>query len=459
MVIQNYLHLINQDLTNTLLFNTLLRDNYVMRACKHFYTGWAGGTMPVPREAGEAINMQSGGNLVPLADLQIDQLFEGTITGHKQLHMGMIVYARDTILHSKKAKIPEDTFYRIKIMELLMRQKARFQFNFSHQILTGNALAKLTAAGTSNTGVLTVDKPQNLSVGQKLILKGAGGSPPANETLWIRYIDMNAKTVTVATSKSLATTDTADKSSFITGSTIHSPGDETDTNTFKSIPSQILPASHPEGDATIFGVTKANYPILQATYLDDSMNTNTRQGLLDRVFDTVQNFITLGQPYKMTPTGKLNNETGKIKRMGRGSGNPIDVVMSLGMMNVFRKLFFADRSKYFRATSGDVNFFDGKNFRVCGPDNRDLIFRGIPGMRDDMIYFFGEDVFFFPTWNFIDPYVSPDGNKWYESRHDTNGYSYVTDLYLWGEFVVKRPAGCAVLFGLNDPNDSSNYAS
>ena len=83
-------------------------------------------------------------------------------------------------------------------------------------------------------------------------------------------------------------------------------------------------------------------------------------------------------------------------------------------------------------------------------DNSLVRFVGVKGMREDLIYIMGKNTTRFASLDFIKPYVDPNGDKWHKIRNDTNGYKYICDFVLYGDFILKRPAGCAVLYGIKD---------
>lgn len=43
---------------------------------------------------------------------------------------------------------------------------------------------------------------------------------------------------------------------------------------------------------------------------------------------------------------------------------------------------------------------------------------------------------------------SPDGLKYYTIRHETNGYAYLTDLVLRGDFIYRNPASATVIHSI-----------
>ena len=128
--------------------------------------------------------------------------------------------------------------------------------------------------------------------------------------------------------------------------------------------------------------------------------------------------------------------------------------MSLRHFGGFQKYFLEKRGDYFKKVDGDTTkFFDVKTIYILASDGSMLRFIGVKGMREDLIYFMGNDCTQFASLGFIKMYIDPDNNKFYKLRDDTNGYSYICDFVLYGDFILKRPAGCAVLYGV--PNAST----
>ena len=184
MTTTNFGTMLNQYLGSPLMYNSNIRDTLIMRLTKDKKRNWHNGEYIVPFEGGEQSNYQSGGGLVPKDDIQIDRYVRGKIPNYKELHGAVTFYPQDLEQHNPKtAKVPRDTFLKLVIAKTFLRAKSRFTYNFTHSILNGGALVKLTATGLAG-GVVKVDHPERVSIGQKLILANTK-TTTEKRTVWV----------------------------------------------------------------------------------------------------------------------------------------------------------------------------------------------------------------------------------------------------------------------------------
>ena len=232
---------LNQNLTPRLMYNEFVRDTAIFRITHEKKQGWRGGPIQVPFDAGEQSNYQSGGGLVPLADIASDHYKRGVIPNYKFVHGALQFQGRDLEQLGSGTKVPQDAFFRLKVAEKIQRNKARFKFNLSHAILNGGALVRATANLTAST--ITVNRPNNLTRGQKLRLANtASGATAHPTTVWVQKINSNTRVVTLATDKALTTVAnlTAANYPLTSAPALFNPGDEIAGNRLTSLPDQIL---------------------------------------------------------------------------------------------------------------------------------------------------------------------------------------------------------------------------
>lgn len=455
--------MLNDYLTTRLQFNRHLRDTYIFKKTKDHKRNWRGGPYPIVFEAGEASNYQSGGGLIPADDIQSESFVRGHVDGYKEIRSSYIFFEKDFDQHGKGARVPQDTFLKMQIQKKVNKNKNRFNYLFNHSILNGGALVSGTAnaAGGSNTDRLrqiTVDRPDKLTIGQKLRLQVAPRTREQAVDAYVTTLNMNSKVVTLGATR-------GGTQGPIIGATwannavvnLYSPGDEIAGNSFTSLRSQILPGSIAGGSNTIFGLTKADFPFLQPIQGTAPTDTTpTPRALLDAIFDWVVDFGLFGQPIGAMDTyeGEKGDRTTKNQKMGI----TVDIMMSVRWFAVFQK--YRDRLLGGNWPQGSMSrFYDSRSFTMQGPDGLMLKFVAIESMKDDVFFLLGDDVTQYATLNYIQQSMSPDGNKWTDRRiangnPQTDGLSYICDFKLYGDFIVKRPAGTGYMsLGGVSPSD------
>ena len=455
---QYFGNMLNQVLNLKLGFNTFLRDTVIMRKTTDRDQSWHGGNYMVPFEGGETSNYQSGGGLVKKAGMDRDSYVRGKIDGYKIIHGALQFTDRDLVQHGPTARIPQDTFLKLMVGQKLQKARNRFQFMFGTQMLNGGAFVKNTAnVATYKTddanGIITVDRPDRLTIGQRVIAHDTADADNSNDKAgFVKTIDMNSKKVKLVTTWNGTTavnlsTVPQDIDTSVAGVGLYLPGDEQGGG-FTTLADQILPATH-GGATNLFGQTKTDYPYLQSIHTDGSAIA-TRKQFRDKLYDAFTDFIIYGQPSGKNQMG----DKGNLSIRGRGP-RMVDAFMSLRYFGVLQKLFQDTRGDYFKSMQGkNFGLFDIQTSYLTGPDGNMLRLIGAKGMRDDVVYIMGDNVTRFASLNFIRFFTSPDGNKWHTERIESGtnaGYNWICDYTIYGDLILKRPAGCGCITGLPDP--------
>ena len=230
---------------------------------------------------------------------------------------------------------------------------------------------------------------------------------------------------------------------------------------FTSLAQQILPGGHTDGSSSLFGVAKEQFPFLQSITHDagGALMGNKAVSFVHTMYDLFTNFIIKGQPASKGMDGNRTGETG-IKALRGRSPRTVDAVMSLRWFGVLQKYFLGVRGDYFKKVSGStINFLDVDMMYINGPDGTMLRVVGVKSMRDDLVYFLGDDTLRFSSLNFIKVYESPDGNKWTVDRNDETGFQWICDYSIYGDLILKRPAGAAVLYNLPNPSEITVFTN
>ena len=473
--------MLNDYLEMPLAYNRHIRDAYIFKKTRDHKRNWRGGEYKIPFEGSEASNYQSGGGLVPEADIQSELLATGTIPDYKELRSAIVFHERDLKQHGSGTRVPRDSFLKISIPRIVNKNRNRFSYLINHSILNGGAFVLGTPVKTSanipTNGILTCDRANKLVLGQKVMIRvpqPSSGAWRAAEVAYVYRIDSNTKQVQFTKTRLPSAPAAADwlfgPGSFgnyfagssgnanltgIAGMGIYNPGDETPGNGFTSLRSQVLPGSVTGGSSTLYGINKGNYPFLQSIVTQASSGLTKASAVVEMIFDHLVDFALEGQPQgaMMNYTGEAGDRTTKNMRMGV----TIDCVMSYRWYTVFQK--YQERKLGGNwPQSPNVKYFDAKSFAITAPDGMQLRFVAVESLRDDVFYFLGDDCTQYATLNYIWQSVSPDGNKWFTVRHPSNGLSYICDFGIYGDFILKRPAGAGAIYGLPSPQTITDFS-
>ncbi len=174
----------------------------------------------------------------------------------------------------------------------------------------------------------------------------------------------------------------------------------------------------------MYGVTKATYPYLQATNIDGS--SITAANLLENIFLAYA----------------------AVRSKARGNANKI--VMSFKNFGTCMIQLEVQKGSYkvmpgtTKATS-----YGWSEIQVMSVTGELLTIIGVQECNDSEIYFLDMSSMKFFTNGGFKKRVAPDGKEFYETRDGTNGYSYIVDIRVFGEFVVNKPGVNGVIFGIS----------
>ena len=403
------------------------RSYFIQKAQKK--TGYKGGVMPIPFEAGQASSFRYG-KLITGNKITRSKYVKGFLNGYKEIWGALKFDDHDLKRHDD----PKQSF-----VGALLKEVPKFAEGMkelvSKAFFNGPDLTIVTDVTNAATGVLGVARPEMLEYGQ-LVEIAQSTESVASQIGYISEIDIDAKTITVVTT--MADVDTGSGAVDLT--LVHVPtARKAITNgaslriedgfiadlQFSNIADQLLSAAN-GGSTQLFGLTKKKYPFLQAINADGS-GLATGGDLLDKIFDTYTKAQTIG---------KLSN--------------PNEVVMSFknlaSVQLALEKGQFGNGRDY-TANDRKVTAFGWTSIEVAGIKGS-LTLVGVNEMRDDMVY--GLD------WRFIDIHsngmiekvVDANGNEFYTERSD-EGYSYIVDIRFFGELVVSKPSYQFVINHIN----------
>lgn len=419
--------LIKQYLPYKLLFSEVEKRSYFIQKVNK-KNGWKGGPMPIPFENGRASSFRMG-SLVKDTEITSNRYAKGFLNDYKELWGALKFYDHDLKRHDNL----EQSF-----ITALLKEVPRFAESMkellSKFLLNGPCIAKITDVTNAASGVIKVDRPEMLEIGQYFEF-GAGVT--IKKTGYVATINMNTNEVKIVTAMSDVDTVTnpvtlSAAPALINGDELRIKDGFDASKQFTSLPDQLLSSAN-GGSVELFGLPKVNYPFLQAYNHNGSNITAT--SILKPIFDAYGRTKVIGKmampteilmSYKnlMTAMNELELGTGTTTSAG-----------SVGMKRQF--------------TAGDskVNAFGWTEINVSGVKGG-LKLVGINEMRDDIMYGLDWRYIDLHSNGFVERVSDANGNEFYTVREES-GYSYITDIRFFGELVVAMPSYQFVIHSIN----------
>lgn len=418
--------LLNDYLHYELLAEEMKRQNWLIgKVAKD--NNWRGGPLIIPFEGAEASTIVHG-YMAAESDITEFEYVRGQVDTYKECWGSMVWNAKDLWENVPTAAREKGYVNKQSFLKNLLGQQKKFVEKMkeaaSLQLLAGGAFCTLTADSTANDGVITVDRPERLTRGQKIVVDDDNSTA---QTMWVKTININTKSAVCVTAKGGSTVFdfTAASMTVAQNAKVYREGADTASNNFTSLRSQLLSAAN-GGTSTLFGQTKLTYPHLQAINVDGSAITQT--SVLEGIFDGWTTIKTYGK------------------------GNATDAVVSFVWLGHIMKALEAGSGAY-RHVSTKVTAFGYTEIEIQGVEGM-LRVVGVREMDNDLIYFIDWDAMKFHSNGFFEKHVDPDGKQYHTVRTAgaNGGYKYICDIRLFGELAVHTPAWCGVLYGCDPTN-------
>lgn len=410
--------MLNDFLPNELLKEELVKRDFLLNKVEKDDT-WVGasgssgngGNLIVPFKAAGASSI-SAGQLSASNDIAEENYVRGVITTQPEIWGSMLFNHRDLIEHET---VSEKNF--LKILPDAINDFMDYMKNVvSINLLNGPWVMKTTAAASAAGGVLTVDRPDRIMVGQKLVI---AATAPATITAYVQTIDMNALTVTMVTTRGGSTNVDFSANNVASGAKIYNDGFQ--TSPMSDLRGMLLSSAN-GGSSQLYGQTKTAYPYLQAININGA--SVTAANLVEKLFDG----------YTLT------------RRLGKG--NPTDIVMSYNNLGVVLKIVEASKGAFnVLAGSKKASQYGWTEIMIGSVTNQELKFVGVQEMDDDIVMYLDWRALKFYSNGFFRKRKSPDGIEYFEIRAQT-GFQYIIDICLFGDLVLHRPSYCGIMYGV-----------
>lgn len=413
---RNFQDMLNEYLPNELLKEELIMRDYIIQNVQKD-NNWKGGKLIVPFK-GSGASSVSFNELTPAADIVQSKYVRGSIDDYREVWGSLIFNQRD--LQEHDGKIPESTFLRLLPDELedFMDYKKEV---VSIQFGTGPQFANVVAAGTTlASGILQVDKIDRFMINQKFVLRDA--TTGNEEVQYVTAINIDDEQITVSATVGGAANDLTAGTVFNIANPIrmYHPGVSDGAgnfNTFVSFKDAFLSAVN-GGSATLHGVPKTAWPILQAVNIDGSGITATN--ILDALFDAYT----------------------EVRR--RSKGRATEYLMSLKNYGSIMKQLELQKGAFRVVEDPKESLFGWMEMKIANVTGQVLKFVGIQEWDDDTIALVDWRSITFRSNGYFKKRISPDGREYFEVRN-TNGYQYIVDCCLFGEMEYKKPGHSAII--------------
>jgi hypothetical protein len=384
-----YGSLLKRYLAEGVIENEFTKMSYIWQNCQKDKS-YRGGTGEMPLVEAGFSSVQFG-SLASASDIAEAQVAMGTFT-MKELFGSILVREADLYKHADMEQsylsiMPERLNEFVKYMQELV----------SVQVLAGSRLDLATANGDAS-GNITVSKPHLFRIGMKVTVDDDNSSAVSG---YIRAININTGVLTIYDARSGGSV--VDLSGYTTAQNAIVQVVGQASESFTSLKSYILPAAQ-GGSASAYGLTKADYTVLQS--LEASGSAWTANTILDDLLTAYYTF-----------TDKRGNIFPEIY-VGSGIMKNIAKVLA-----TTQRATIMDKKAGYGWNSVNLISAEGEAKIVCLRDMpRDVVYFG------DMkkVKFCGAEPFKKKMY---------DDKEFFMVR-ETTGVSMITDIALRGEFTV-----------------------
>lgn len=386
---------------HSVIMDEFKRDNFVFNQFGTDKSWKNGAAYQIPWELSSSNDTQMGALVDESVMGEVGNYKKAILTNQPEM-WGAIKFLEKDLTRYSDLKQSFLKIFPDKLTQLADHMKA----NLATMVLRGGSICTATANGTVG-GVLTVDRPQFLTVGQRVLIKAT-----ASVTAYVRQIDMNTRQVLFYNARSGGAV--VDLSAYTTalGTKVMVPGGDTETLT--SLQTYLLPAAQ-GGLDTIHGQAKLSSPLLQPQIFSGS--AYTKANILDQLYDFYW----------------AVKELSKVKSS--------EVWVPFHVFAACSKL--AQSSKRF-VDGGKKSGYGFASMTLIGSEG-EFTLTAIADMPTDKIYLLNKDAFKFVGDTFFEKKRQLNSDDEFFTLRKTTGYEYIMDVCFRAEFVCTKLAGSAVV--------------
>lgn len=417
--------MLNDYLPNELLKEELIKRDWLLTNCEKD-EGWVGGVTAGSDNAyggsaayivpfvGAGASSVEFGQLAGSTDIAQDLMVRGRVENAKEVWGSMVFNHRDLMEHGSVSKKSLLKILPDRVEAFMQYMKEVVSIN----LLTGPQFATLTANGEAGgAGTITVDRIDRFAIGQKLYVDDSNDSPLAG---YVVGINVNTSVVSLSLTRGGAVDATNAFATYTTSQSAkcYHPGAQ--ASSFQSLVDALLSSAN-GGGSTLHGQTKTAYPYLQAVNVSGA--AITAANILEKLFDAYN----------------------EVRKKAKGNANTI--LMSYKHLGSIMKLIETQKGGFkVTPTSTKASQYGWTEIELTSVKGA-LKIVGIQEMPDEQIIFLDPKAIVFASNGMFRKRKSPDGQEYFEVRA-TTGYSYIVDVCLFGELVVKAPGHCGIIYSI-----------
>jgi hypothetical protein len=400
--------MLNEFLPNKLLANEMVKRDYFLASADKD-NSWLGGTLIVPFEAAQESSVKFG-SLTDSGDIGKAKFVRGSITNQPEVWGSLIFEERDLMEHGS---LSEQNLLKIlpgRIDKFLNYMKMAVSLSFTN----GAHFALVTDATNAATGVMIVNRPERLVIGQKVIFDDNNSVP--SSPVYVSTVDLETGSVLFVTTRYGATPADLSAYSVAQVAALYFDGHETVANRLSSLKSLLLSQAN-GGSATIYGVSKLAAPYTQA--INVSGATITATNILDKLFDAI------------------------VFLRNRGAMGANKAVMSYKHWGSIMKVLETQKGAFRAASEMKASQYGWDEVDIAGPRGK-LTVVAIQELDDDWIALMDMTAIKVYSNGFFKKRKSPEGKEYFEIRGST-GYQYIVDTCFFGDLVLEAPNKCGII--------------
>ena len=389
--------------------------------------------------AGGTGNVRMGG-LSASAAIQKAKPVVGLVQSYKDITMSLMFNEKDLEDFEIGSK-----GYENKVMVSVARQiegnTQNTKNRIEDQFINGGIVCNVTSIANAATGILVVDRPEKLKIGDNVQLAAADASSDKNKQVFVIGINKNTKAVTFSLTQggsagniSTYVASTAALTKIAVDGTVDSAG--AITGALDGIKPVLLSAAN-GGDATYLGLTKTAYPFLQALNINGS--TYTSSDILQNIFQSWSTEIAL----------QLTEFKGKKAKNLQ--------VSPLNYAKIAQSYEF-HKGSFRKNDDPTLKVFDASKMTIASMETGgELTFERNESLSDDVMYGLNME-----SWRLISNKalsyrkgeIQPSGYlgySWYTERvaGDGGGYTHILDGGMSAQIVCGSPESNFVIHGLS----------
>lgn len=427
-----------------MIYNQLQRDEFYKALSKK--ADWLGTSSSGSDKRSIVVNFMAGGvgsvrmgGYADIANVQKAKPVKALVQSYKDLTMTLNFNEKD-LEDFELGSSEYEKAVMVSVAKQLEGQAQVAKNYLEDQFINGGVILNVTSIANASTGILVVDRPEKVNIGDNLQLAAATASSTKNKVIYVIGVNKNTKAVTFSTSQGGTATDistyvgsSAAGTKIAVEGTVNSSG--VIDGAFDSVRNILLPYAN-GGAESYLGLVKTAYPFLQSVAVDGSGFSTS--SLLQDLFEAWAGEIKLKvKPFKGKKTNAVHMSTNNY-------------------LKICEQFEYA-KGSFRKNDATTLKVFDGDAMTISNSQTGgELSFVCLDSMPDDIMYGLNME-----SWRFAcnkelsyRKGIQPSGlmgYSWFESRTagDNGGYTHTLDGGTSGQIVCGSPESNFVIHSVN----------